>query len=231
MARLRAGVLISGSGTNLGALLDAAAAADYPAEIVLVVSNSGDAQGLERARAAGVPTRVIDHREFPHRAAFDEALSASLGDAGCELVCLAGFMRLLTAGFTETWRDRLINIHPSLLPSFKGLDAQARALAAGVAIAGCTVHFVRPEMDAGPIIVQGAVPVLEGDDAAALAARILEVEHRIYPLALRLMGEGRVSVAGDVVTIAENLPGDVVTIAGDRPAATETLIWPPENRG
>jgi phosphoribosylglycinamide formyltransferase-1 len=129
-------------------------------------------------------------------------------------------MRLLTAGFVESWRDRLINIHPSLLPSFKGLDAQAQALAAGVRIAGCTVHFVRPEMDAGPIIVQGAAPVLEGDDAASLAARILQVEHRIYPLALRLIGEGRVSV-----------DGDVVAIAGDRPAATGALIWPAENGG
>ncbi len=220
MARLKAGVLISGSGTHIGALLDAAGVPEYPAEIVLVISNSGDAQGLERARAAGVPTRVLDHREFSHRAAFDEALSASLGDAGCELVCLAGFMRLLTAEFTESWRDRLINIHPSLLPSFKGLDAQARALAAGVAIAGCTVHFVRPEMDSGPIIVQGAVPVLEGDDAAALAARILEVEHRIYPLALRLIGEGRVSA-----------DGDVVALAGDRPAATGARLCHAENCG
>ena len=218
MARLKAGVLISGSGTNLQALLDAAVVPDYPVEIVLVVSNSGDAPGLERARTAGVPTRVIDHREFSDRDAFDGALGSALRDAGCELVCLAGFMRLLTAGFVESCRDRLINIHPSLLPSFKGLDAQAQALAAGVRIAGCTVHFVRPEMDSGPIIVQGAAPVLEGDDAAGLAARILQVEHRIYPLALRLIGEGRVSV-----------DGDVVTIAGGRPAATGTLIWPAEN--
>jgi len=220
MARLKTGVLISGSGTNLQALLDAAAAPDYPAEIVLVVSNRGDAQGLERAHAAGVATQVVDHRDYPDRAAFDGALSATLSDAGCELVCLAGFMRLLTAGFTENWRDRLINIHPSLLPAFKGLDAQAQALAAGVRIAGCTVHFVRPEMDAGPIIVQGATPVLEGDDTASLATRILQVEHRLYPLALRLIGEGRVSV-----------DGDVVTIAGNPPAATETLIYPTENGG
>jgi phosphoribosylglycinamide formyltransferase-1 len=220
MARLKTGVLISGSGTNLQALLDAAQAPDYPAEIVLVVSNRGDAQGLARARAAGVATQVVDHRDFPDRAIFDGALNVALSDAGCEIVCLAGFMRLLTPRFTENWSDRLINIHPSLLPAFKGLDAQAQALAAGVRISGCTVHFVRPEMDAGPIIVQGAVPVLEGDDTASLGARILEVEHRIYPLALRLMGEGRVSVAGDVVTIA-----------GDPPADPGTLVWPPENGG
>lgn len=215
MARLKTGVLISGSGTNLQALLDAAAAPDYPAEIVLVISNKNDAPGLERARSAGVATLVVDHRDFADRATFDEALTAVLTDAECGLVCLAGFMRLLTPGFTEHWHDRLINIHPSLLPAFKGLNAQAQALAAGVRVSGCTVHFVRPEMDAGPIIVQGAVPVLEGDDAARLSARILEVEHRIYPLALRLIGEGRVMVSGDIVTIA-----------GDRPEAPEMLISP-----
>lgn len=206
MARLKTGVLISGSGTNLQALLDAAKAPDYPAEIVLVISNRADAFGLERAKAAGVPVQVIDHREFPDRAAFDAALDTALREAGCELVCLAGFMRLLTAEFTEHWRDRLINIHPALLPAFRGLGAQAQALAAGARISGCTVHFVRPEMDAGPIIVQGAVPVLEGDDEARLAARILEVEHRIYPLALRLIAEGRVCVEGETVRI--NGPGD-----------------------
>ena len=220
MARLKTGVLITGSGTNLQALLDAARAPDYPAEIVLVVSNRDDAQGLARARAAGIATQVVDHRDFSDRAVFDGALNLVLGDAECELVCLAGFMRLLTPAFVENWRDRLINIHPSLLPAFKGLDAQAQALTAGVRISGCTVHFVRPEMDAGPIIVQGAVPVLDGDDSASLAARILEVEHRIYPLALRLIGEGRVSMAGDVVTIA-----------GNPAAATGVLIWPPENGG
>ncbi len=219
MARLKAGVLISGSGTNLQALLDATAMPDFPVEIVLVISNKADAHGLDRARTKTIPTQVIDHTEFSNRQAFDQALSAALGEAGCELVCLAGFMRILTAQFTETWRDRLINIHPSLLPSFKGLDAQAQALAAGVRISGCTVHYVRPEMDAGPIIIQGAAPVLQGDDAASLAARILEVEHRIYPLALRLIGEGRVSVSGDHVTLQ-----------GDRPSTEESLIWPEGTR-
>jgi len=202
MARLKTGVLISGSGTNLQALLDAAAASDYPAEITLVISNKAGAPGLARAEKAGVATRVIDHREFADRAAFDQALDTALKEAGCEFVCLAGFMRLLTAAFTEAWRDKLINIHPALLPSFKGLDAQAQALAAGARISGCTVHFVRPEMDAGPIIVQGAVPVLDGDDESALSARILEVEHRIYPLALRLIAAGRVTVVEDRVRIA-----------------------------
>ncbi|MDH3240145.1 MAG: phosphoribosylglycinamide formyltransferase [Alphaproteobacteria bacterium] len=201
MARLKTGALISGSGTNLQALLDAAASPDYPAEITLVISNKADAPGLARAEKAGVATQVIDHRDYADRAAFDAALDSALKAAACEFVCLAGFMRLLTPAFAEAWRDRLINIHPALLPSFKGLDAQAQALAAGARISGCTVHFVRPEMDAGPIIVQGAVPVLEGDDEAALAARILEVEHRIYPLALRLIADGRVSVAGDRVRI------------------------------
>jgi phosphoribosylglycinamide formyltransferase-1 len=202
MARLKTGVLISGSGTNLQALLDAAQDPDYPAEITLVISNRSDAAGLARAEQAGVATQVIDHRKFADRASFDQSLDTALKAAGCAFVCLAGFMRLLTADFTESWRDKLINIHPALLPSFKGLDAQAQALAAGARISGCTVHFVRPEMDAGPIIVQGAVPVLDGDDEAALAARILAVEHRIYPLALQLIADGRVSVAGDRVRIS-----------------------------
>ena len=202
MARLKTGVLISGSGTNLQALLDAARDPAYPAEIVLVISNRADAYGLERAAAAGVPTRVIDHKTFPDRARFDAALDAVLREAGCEMVCLAGFMRILTPGFVAAWHGRMINIHPSLLPAFRGLDAQGQALRAGVRVAGATVHFVVPEMDAGPIIVQGAVPVLPGDDTAALGRRILTVEHRIYPLALRLIGAGQVALDGDRVTIA-----------------------------
>ncbi|MDX1482980.1 MAG: phosphoribosylglycinamide formyltransferase [Alphaproteobacteria bacterium] len=212
MARLKTGVLISGSGTNLQALLDAAVAPDYPAEIALVISNTSGAFGLQRAKSAEVPTEIIDHKEFPTRQAFDQALDARLREAGIEQVCLAGFMRILTPEFVDLWRDRLINIHPSLLPAFKGLDAQAQALAAGVRIAGCTVHFVRPEMDSGPIIVQGAVPVLDGDDVEALSARILEIEHRIYPLALRLIGEGKVTVDGDTVHI-RGADGDGVLIS------------------
>ncbi|MCZ6636811.1 MAG: phosphoribosylglycinamide formyltransferase [Alphaproteobacteria bacterium] len=220
MAKLKAGVLISGSGTNLQALLDAAAKPDYPVEIVLVISNKGEAYGLERAQAAGVATVVINHRDFDKRERFDDALDAALRDAGCDLVCLAGFMRLLTAGFVEGWNDRLINIHPSLLPSFRGLDAQAQALAAGVRIAGCSVHFVRAKMDVGPIIMQATVPVLDDDDADKLSARILEVEHRIYPLAVRLIGEGRVTVEGDMVRIS-----------GDDPTRTDSLISPGRDSG
>ena len=202
MARLKVGVLISGRGSNLAALIAACAEPDFPAEIALVVSNRADAAGLAYAAQANIPSRVIPHRDFPSRDAFDAALDAALGAAGVELICLAGFMRLLGGAFVEKWRDRLINIHPSLLPAFPGLDTHARALAAGVRFTGCTVHFVRPEVDSGPIVVQAAVPVLPGDDEAALAARVLEAEHQAYPLALRLIAEGRARVRGERVEIA-----------------------------
>ena len=201
MARLKLGVLISGRGSNLQALIDAAAAPDFPAEIALVLSNRADAGGLARAAAAGIRQSVISHRDYPDRPSFEAAMDATLRGAGVELICLAGFMRLLTGGFVEAWRDRMINIHPSLLPAFKGLDTHERALAAGVRFTGCTVHFVRAEMDDGPIIVQAAVPVLSRDDADSLAARVLEAEHRCYPLAVRLIAEGRVRVAGERVEI------------------------------
>jgi phosphoribosylglycinamide formyltransferase 1 len=194
MARLKVGVLASGRGSNLAALIEAAADPAYPAEIALVVVNVKGAAALERAEAAGIPTRLIEHRALPDRASFDAALDAALRDVGVELVCLAGFMRLLTPGFVEAWRDRMINIHPSLLPAFPGLHTHARALQAGVKIAGCTVHFVRHETDTGPIIAQAAVPVLPDDTPDSLAARVLEAEHRIYPLALKLVAEGRVRV-------------------------------------
>jgi len=197
VARLKVGVLISGRGSNLQALIDACAEPDFPAEIKLVISNRADAAGLERAAAAKIPTAIIPHRPYPSRDAFDSALTAALEKAGIELVCLAGFMRLLTPGFVTHWHDRLINIHPSLLPSFPGLDTHARVLAQGVRFSGCTVHFVRAEMDNGPIIVQAVVPVLQSDDAEQLAARVLAAEHRAYPLALRLIGEGRVTVIGE----------------------------------
>jgi phosphoribosylglycinamide formyltransferase-1 len=209
MVRLKLGVLISGRGSNLQALIDAAADPSYPAEIVIVISNKADALGLVRAAEAGIATRVIPHREFPDRAAFDAALDTSLRDAGVELVCLAGFMRLLTPGFAQFWHNRLINIHPSLLPAFKGLSPHADALAAGVRFSGCTVHYVRPEMDAGPIILQAAVPVLDGDSEDDLAARILAAEHRSYPLAVRLIAEGRVRVADERVFIADAVPPDL----------------------
>jgi phosphoribosylglycinamide formyltransferase-1 len=199
--RLKVAVLISGRGTNLQALIDACADPAFPAEIVRVLSNKERAYGLERAEKAGISAGVIDHRGFDDRPAFEKAIDADLREHGTELICLAGFMRLLTAGFVDAWRDRLINIHPSLLPSFKGLDTHQRALDAGVRITGCTVHFVRADMDAGPIIAQAAVPILPGDDEDTLAARILEQEHVIFPLALRLFAEGRLKVEAERVVI------------------------------
>ena len=197
MARLKVGVLISGRGSNLQSLLDACAAPDYPAEMALVISNIADAYGLERAKKAGVATDVIWHKDFPSRGAFDMAVDARLRQAGIELVCLAGFMRLLTAGFVESWRDRILNIHPALLPAFPGLHVHEKVLASGCRFTGCTVHVVRPEMDSGPIIVQAAVPVRPDDTADGLAQRVLAEEHRIYPLALRLFAERRVRIDGE----------------------------------
>ena len=199
---LKVAVLISGRGSNLQALLDACATPGFPARIVRVFSNVAGAYGMERARLAGVSTEVIDHKAFPSREAFDMALDAAIRASGAELVCLAGFMRLLSKGFAESWRDRLINIHPSLLPSFKGLHTHQRALEAGVKLHGCSVHFVTPELDDGPLIVQAAVPVLDGDVEDALSSRVLAAEHRIYPLALKLIGEGRVTVDGRVVRVS-----------------------------
>lgn len=201
MARLRLGVLVSGRGSNLQALIEACRDPAFPAEIALVVSNVATALAVERAAAAGIPTKVLPHRQFATREAFDAAVDAELRGAGVGLVCLAGFMRLLTPGFVDGWRDRMINIHPSLLPSFKGLQPQQQALDAGVRISGCTVHFVRNEMDAGPIIVQAAVPVRPQDSADELAARILSAEHAAYPQAVRLIAEGRVAVREEKVLV------------------------------
>jgi phosphoribosylglycinamide formyltransferase 1 len=195
---MRLGVMISGRGSNLQALIDACADPGYPAEIVLVVSNRGNAAGLAHAAAAGIPGMVIPDRD---RAGFAAEADARLRQREVELVCLAGFMRLLDAGFVEAWRDRLVNIHPSLLPAFPGLRAQRQALAAGVRFAGCTVHFVRPETDTGPIVAQAVVPVRPGDDEESLSARILAAEHRLYPLAVRLIAEGRARIAGGKVEI------------------------------
>lgn len=202
-ARTRIGVLISGRGSNLQALIDAAAEPGYPAEIALVISNVPEAAGLERAEAAGIPTQVIDHRLFPSRVGFEAALTDALYQANCELVCLAGFMRVLTADFVTRWQDRLINIHPSLLPAFPGLNTHADALAAGVRITGATVHFVREQVDQGPIIGQAAVPVLDDDDAERLGARVLEAEHTLYPHCLRLVADGRARVSGNRVRIRD----------------------------
>jgi phosphoribosylglycinamide formyltransferase-1 len=192
-------VLISGRGSNLQALIEACAEPGYPAEIALVVSNRAEAAGLGRAAAAGIPSEIVAARD---PTAFAAATDALLSRHRIGLVCLAGFMRLLDRIFVESWRDRMINIHPSLLPAFPGLDAQRRALAAGVRFAGCTVHFVRPETDAGPILAQAVVPVRPDDDAATLSARILAAEHRLYPLALRLVAEGRVQVENDRAVIS-----------------------------
>ncbi len=199
--KLKVGVLISGRGSNLQSLIDAAADADYPAEIALVLSNKPGAAGLERAAKAGIACATIDHRGFAERADFDAAMTNALEDAGVELVCLAGFMRLVTPGFIDHWFNRLINIHPSLLPAFKGLHVHERALEAGVKLTGCTVHFVRFETDTGPIIIQAAVPVDPLDTSETLAARVLTAEHRIYPTALALIGQGRVAVEGEIVRI------------------------------
>jgi phosphoribosylglycinamide formyltransferase-1 len=195
MAKKRVAVLISGRGSNMAALIEAAKAPGYPAEIVLVLSNKADAGGLDTARNNGIETAVVDHKSFgKDRAAFDLAMQEILLAHDIDLVCLAGFMRLLTPDFVGLWNERMLNIHPALLPAFKGLDTHQRALDAGATVHGATVHFVVPEMDAGPIIIQGAVAVRNDDSESALAARVLAVEHRIYPEALRLVAEGRVTV-------------------------------------
>jgi phosphoribosylglycinamide formyltransferase-1 len=200
MTRLRIGVLISGRGSNLRALIAACSAEAYPAEIALVISSRAEAPGLGIAAAAGVPVAVITHRE---RRAFAAEAQPLLCERRVELVCLAGFMRILDANFVEAWRNRMVNIHPSLLPSFRGLHPQRQALAAGARFAGCTVHFVRPELDCGPIIGQAVVPVHPDDDEARLSKRILETEHRLYPLAVRLIAERRVRVIPGVVAGAD----------------------------
>jgi phosphoribosylglycinamide formyltransferase 1 len=192
--RKRVAVLISGRGSNMAALIEAAKRPDYPAEIALVVSNRPDAPGLHLAEAAGIATSIVDHTRYEDREAFERALHANLDVHGVELVCLAGFMRLLTPWFVRLWEGRIINIHPALLPAFKGLDTHRHALAAGVKIHGASVHVVVPEVDSGPIIAQAAVPVRDDDTEESLAARVLAAEHRLYPLALKLLAEGRVRV-------------------------------------
>ena len=213
MARLRTAVLISGRGSNLAALADAAADPAYPAEIVLVLSNNPVAAGLEKAKTMGLASAIVDHRAFADRPTFEAALQTYFERARVELVCLAGFMRLFSAGFVERWRDRMINIHPSLLPAFPGLDTHARALSAGARFAGCTVHFVRFETDTGPIIAQAAVAIEPGDTPETLSARVLAAEHRLYPLALRLLAEGKVTVKGETIWIDAPSPQGAVLIS------------------
>ncbi|MEM9169360.1 MAG: phosphoribosylglycinamide formyltransferase [Pseudomonadota bacterium] len=210
----RVAVLISGRGSNMSALLDAAEAPDYPASIALVLSNRPDAAGLARAADAGVATAVVDHRAFGTKArryadgrdAFDAAVERALTDADVDVVCLAGFMRLFGAAFAERWKGRILNIHPTLLPAFPGLHVHRRMIEAGVKIAGCTVHFVVPETDAGPIVGQAALAVRPSDDEESLAARILALEHQLYPRCLELVANGRARLAsGDVTEFADAL--------------------------
>jgi phosphoribosylglycinamide formyltransferase 1 len=202
MTRARVAVLISGRGSNMAALVAAAEAPDYPAEIALVLSNRADAAGLAHAAARGVPTAVVESRAFRgDRPGFEAAMEAEIARHGAQIIALAGFMRVLTEGFVGRWDGRMINVHPSLLPAFPGLETHERALAAGVRLHGCTVHLVTAGVDEGPILAQAAVPVLPGDDAASLAARVLEQEHRIYPAALGWLAAGRVRVAAGRATL------------------------------
>lgn len=198
----RVAILISGRGSNMAALIEAARAPDFPAEITVVISNKADAAGLTKAREAGIATEIIASKPFGNdRAAFERALEDKLGQYRVDLICLGGFMRLFTAEFVQRWYGRMLNIHPSLLPSFPGLDPHGQALRAGVKISGATVHFVIPETDAGPIVMQGAISVRDDDTAEALSERILTVEHRIYPEALRLLASGRLKLEGDLCRI------------------------------
>jgi phosphoribosylglycinamide formyltransferase-1 len=200
--RKRVAILISGRGSNMAALIEAARNPSYPAEIVAVISNRPSAAGLARAREAGIPAEAIDHKAFASRSDFEAALEARLEAHVVDIVALAGFMRLMTAAFVESWAERMINIHPALLPSFPGLATHERALEAGVRVHGCTVHYVTPGMDEGPIIAQAVVPVLAGDTASDLAARVLRAEHKLYPAALARVARGEAPVMGERVEIA-----------------------------
>lgn len=215
MAKLKVAVMISGRGSNMGALARAALDPDYPAEIVLVLSNRPNVAGLELAQEHGIPIRVVDHTGFEDRADHEAAVTEALESSGAEFVCLAGYMRILGEGFVAHWRGKLINIHPSLLPSFRGVDTHERALERGVRIHGCSVHFVTAELDGGPIIAQAAVPVEPGDTPATLSARVLNAEHHLYPHALALIATGRVRWSGDSAVSDGDLAGsDVALMSG-----------------
>ena len=210
----RVAILISGRGSNMAALIDAAKSADFPAEIVLVISNRAEAGGLAIAAQSGIPTVTIESRPFgKDRAAFEAVLQSALDEHKVELICLGGFMRLLSAGFVQRWYGKMLNIHPSLLPSFPGLEPQAQALRAGVKVSGATVHFVIPETDAGPIVMQGVVSVDDGDTPETLATRILIVEHLIYPEALKRLAAGRISLEGDLCKTTGSEAGNDVMIS------------------
>jgi phosphoribosylglycinamide formyltransferase-1 len=212
LKKLNLCVTISGNGSNLQALIDACANPSYPAQIGLVISNKASASGLDRAKKVQIPTLVVDHKAYPTRASFDRVMTKAMQENKTELVCLAGFMRLLSNEFCDRWRDRMINIHPSLLPSFKGLNVQKAAIDAGVRFSGCTVHYVRKAMDTGPIIVQAAVPLLSDDTADDLAARILIEEHKIYPYAVRLIAEGKIQIKNEraVITPHKTVPNSII---------------------
>jgi phosphoribosylglycinamide formyltransferase-1 len=210
----RVAILISGRGSNMAALIDAAKSADFPAEIVAVISNRADAPGLEKAAASGIATVVIESKPFgKDRAGFEAVLQRALDEKKVDLICLGGFMRLFTAEFVQHWYGRMLNIHPALLPSFPGLDPHGQALQAGVKISGATVHFVIPETDAGPIIMQGAVTVADDDTAETLSQRILGIEHCIYPEALRLLASGKLRLEGDICKIADGTERDGTLIS------------------
>jgi phosphoribosylglycinamide formyltransferase-1 len=210
----RVAILISGRGSNMAALIDAARLADFPAEIVAVIANRADAAGLAKAEASGIATVVIESKPFgKDRAGFEAVLQRALEEAKVELICLGGFMRLFTAEFVQRWYGRMLNIHPSLLPSFPGLDPHGQALQAGVKISGATVHFVIPETDAGPIILQGAVTVADDDTAETLSQRILGIEHRIYPEALRLLASGKLRLEGDICKVTGSTERDDTLIS------------------
>ncbi len=219
MAKLKAGVLISGRGSNLLSLLRACAEPDFPASVAVVVSSHADAAGLAHADRFGVPKTVISHRDYSNRESFDRAVSTVLESHGVELVCLAGFMRIFSPWFPTRWANRILNIHPSLLPSFKGLDVHQQAIDAGVRVSGATVHLVTPDLDAGPIVAQAAVPVHQGDTAEKLAARILAAEHELYPLVLRWFAEGRVRL--------EPVAGKIPRVVIDGVAPDAALLWRP----
>ena len=212
MRQLKLAVLISGSGTNLQALIDACANPDYPAKISLVISNKENASGLGRAKEVGIQTLVIRHTDFNKRDEFDKSLTEALESAKVELICLAGFMRILGSVFVNHWHDRLVNIHPSLLPAFKGLHTHKRALEAGVRIAGCTVHYVRTEVDVGPIVAQAAVPIMPDDTEHRLAERVLQQEHQLYPFAVELIARGQARVDGARVQITGTEPSGIAAL-------------------
>ena len=207
-SKKRTAILISGRGSNMMSLIEAARRQGFPAEIVVVISNRPDAAGIDWAKAQGIPALAMDHKLYESRTHFEGQIQSVLTASRVDLVCLAGFMRIMTPAFVDAWRDRMLNIHPSLLPAFKGLDTHARAIEAGVKFTGCTVHLVRPEMDEGPILGQAAVPILDTDTASTLAQRVLAAEHRLYPKILELFAAGSITVEGNKSSTVSGVNGE-----------------------